>query len=239
MSVVRFYGDLSNANRMTDLFRMVEPTVMEKYWNRVKNTLFIQEKKEEYVGFKPIVDNADVNHIALYGCLQGPSSQVDEWQCSGEETVCAGPSVLMFDWKLGECDDYLARGELITIGGRYIKHVVLVVGYEHERRRRRRSNILERSFPWRLRQLSGLELKLMSTDLKDTPGLTKTVEYFSSSFNYVSKCPDVEPSLSSDEDDSSSEDELENEAGNESSEDNQENMVEEGVEEEESEEEAV
>lgn len=31
------------------------------------------------VGFKPIVDNADVNHIALYGCLQGPSSQVDEW----------------------------------------------------------------------------------------------------------------------------------------------------------------
>ncbi|XP_071844434.1 uncharacterized protein [Apostichopus japonicus] len=184
----------------------------------------VLEPSEKYiVGFKPIVDNADVNHIALYGCLQGPSSQVDEWQCSGEETVCAGPSVLMFDWKLGECDDYLARGELITIGGRYIKHVVLVVGYEHGG----------------YDSSSGLELKLMSTDLKDTPGLTKTVEYFSSSFNYVSKCPDVEPSLSSDEDDSSREDEMENEAGNESSEDNEENMEEEGVEEEESEEEAV
>lgn len=34
---------------------------------------------------------------------------------------------------------------------------------------------------------------------KDTPGLTKTVEYFSSAFNYVSKCPDEETPMSEDE----------------------------------------
>lgn len=136
------------------------------------------------VGFQPIIATDDVNHLALYGCLQGPASKENEWQCSREDTVCAGPSVLMYDWKEGGCDNYLARGELITIGGRYITHVVLVVGYE--------KGGYESS--------SGITLKLMSTDFKDTPGLTKTVEYFSSAFNYVSECPDEETPVSEDPD---------------------------------------
>ncbi|XP_072167186.1 uncharacterized protein [Diadema setosum] len=184
----------------------------------------LTEAQQHIVGFSPLINRESVMHIALYGCPDKAASNKDYWSCTPQNRsgICHGPTALMYEWTRDRCDDYLAKGEAITVGGAFIHNVVLMVQY------------VDGGFS----DSSGLQLKLMPSDTEET-GIIETVNYYSGALKSPS-C-DPKPLIDMAEDEDEDEDRDEDEAVNEQQEEGPDEGDEEvnGMQEEEEEEEEV
>ncbi|XP_030832214.1 uncharacterized protein LOC587198 [Strongylocentrotus purpuratus] len=150
----------------------------------------LTEALQDIVGFSPLINQNAVTHMALYGCPDQAASTQDYWSCNTKNTsgICQGPIALMFEWSRDRCDNYLAMGDAITVGGAFMHNVVLMVNYK-------KGGFADDS---------GLALKIMPSSDGDK-GVIKAVEYYSEAL----KNPNCETETS----DSSKSDELGNEVG--------------------------
>ncbi|XP_041465855.1 uncharacterized protein LOC121416351 isoform X2 [Lytechinus variegatus] len=149
----------------------------------------LTEALQDIVGFSPLINQDAVIHMELYGCPDEAASTKDYWSCNTKNTsgICQGPIAMMFQWSRDRCDNYLAMGDAITVGGAFMHNVVLMVQYK-------KGGFADDS---------GLALKIMPSSDEDK-GVIKAVEYYSEALKNP-KC----------ETESSQSNELDNELNNE------------------------
>ncbi|XP_002736199.1 peptidyl-glycine alpha-amidating monooxygenase B-like [Saccoglossus kowalevskii] len=83
------------------------------------------------VGIHPDVTSDAVNRIWLIGCPKSQAKPDTAWSCNPDEpsSVCDGPALVTYKWSRDSCPNYLAKGEILTVGGNYIENLVLMVHY--------------------------------------------------------------------------------------------------------------
>ncbi|XP_070542218.1 peptidyl-glycine alpha-amidating monooxygenase B-like [Ptychodera flava] len=83
------------------------------------------------VGILPQIKSDSVDRIELIGCLKSQAETGDAWSCSPDapQSVCDGQPLRMYKWARNSCPNYLAKGEILTVGGELMRNMVLMVHY--------------------------------------------------------------------------------------------------------------
>ncbi|XP_077989194.1 peptidyl-glycine alpha-amidating monooxygenase B-like [Glandiceps talaboti] len=106
----------------------VEPLEDDMY---ICSAVTLPKDPSYIVGILPQINSDIVDRVWLVGCPKSPAKTDSAWSCSPDApfSVCDGPTLVTYKWSRNSCPNYLAKGEILTVGGEFIRDMVLMIHY--------------------------------------------------------------------------------------------------------------